>query len=146
MEDEVEVVEQHSPRPVVALDEARLAVFLQLRLDGFGGGLHLPHVPPRAQHEEGDAQGLDAAWLRDVQRHLPEPSAIFLLDIAPEEAVRRKAHGRDKFERDLPLLSRVRESYQRQAAAEGWEVVDGMRAKDEITEDILTRVRRGGLI
>lgn len=92
----------------------------------------------------GDAQGLDAAWLRDVQRHLPEPSAIFLLDIAPEEAVRRKAHGRDKFERDLPLLSRVRESYQRQAAAEGWEVVDGMRAKDDISADIAARVTSRG--
>lgn len=94
----------------------------------------------------GDAQGIDAAWLRDVQRHLPEPSVIFLLDIAPEEAVRRKAHGRDKFERDLPLLSRVRESYQRQAAAERWEVVDGMRAKDDISADIVARVTSRGWI
>lgn len=94
----------------------------------------------------GDAQGLDAAWLRDVQRHLPEPSAIFLLDIAPEEAVRRKAHGRDKFERDLPLLSRVRDSYRRQAAAEGWEVVDGMRGKDDISADIVARVTSRGWI
>jgi dTMP kinase len=94
----------------------------------------------------GDAQGLDAEWLRDVQRHLPEPTMIFLLDIAPEEAVRRKAHGRDKFERDLPLLARVRESYLQQAAAEGWEVVDGMRSKDEITGDILARVRNRGLL
>lgn len=94
----------------------------------------------------GDAQGLDAGWLRDTQRHLPEPAAIFLLDIAPEEAVRRKAHGRDKFERDLPLLSRVRESYRRQAAAEGWEVVDGARSKDEIAADVLSRVRARRLI
>ena len=94
----------------------------------------------------GDAQGLDSAWLRDVQRHLPEPTVIFLLDIAPEEAVRRKAHGRDKFERDLPLLGRVRESYRAQAAAEGWEVVDGTRSKDEISSDILDRVRNRGLL
>ena len=92
----------------------------------------------------GDAQGLDAEWLRDVQRHLPEPTAIFLLDIAPEEAVRRKAHGRDKFERDLPLLSRVRESYRTQAAAEGWEVIDGARSKEEISADILSRVTSRG--
>ena len=93
----------------------------------------------------GDAQGLDAAWLRDTQRHLPEPTAIFLLDIAPEEAASRKAHGRDKFERDLPLLSRVRESYRRQAAAEGWEVIDGARSKEEIEEDIRARVSARGL-
>lgn len=94
----------------------------------------------------GDAQGLDSAWLRDVQRHLPEPAAIFLLDIAPGEAVRRKAHGRDKFERDLPLLSRVRESYLRQAANEGWEVIDGSRTKEEIASDVLARVTQRGLI
>jgi len=94
----------------------------------------------------GEAQGLDAEWLRDVQRHLPVPSLIFLLDIAPEEAVRRKAHGRDRFERDLPLLSRVRESYRKQAAAEGWEIIDGARAKDEISENILARVKARGLI
>ena len=94
----------------------------------------------------GDAQGLDAEWLRDVQRHLPEPAVIFLLDIAPEEAVRRKAHGRDKFERDLPLLARVRESYLKQAAAEGWEIVDGTRSKDEISADIFARVTERRLI
>jgi len=94
----------------------------------------------------GDAEGLDAEWLRDVQRHLPSPAVIFLLDIAPEEAVRRKAHGRDKFERDLPLLSRVRESYRKQAAAEGWEIIDGARSKDEIADDILARVEARGMI
>ena len=94
----------------------------------------------------GDAQGLDAEWLRDVQRHLPEPAVIFLLDIAPEEAVRRKAHGRDKFERDLPLLARVRESYLKQAAAEGWEIVDGTRSKDEISADIFARLTQRQLI
>ena len=94
----------------------------------------------------GDAQGLDAEWLRDVQRHLPEPAVIFLLDIAPEEAVRRKAHGRDKFERDLPLLARVRESYLKQAAAEGWEIVDGTRSKDEISADIFARVTQRQMI
>lgn len=94
----------------------------------------------------GDAQGLDAAWLRDVQQYLPEPAMVFLLDIAPEEAARRKAEGRDKFERDLSLLSRVRDSYRRQAAAEGWEVVDAARSKDDIAADILSRVSSRGLI
>ncbi|MBA3948348.1 MAG: dTMP kinase [Acidobacteria bacterium] len=94
----------------------------------------------------GDAQGLDAAWLRDTQRHLPEPTVIFLLDISPEEAVRRKAHGRDKFERDLPLLLRVRESYRNQAAAEAWEVIDGERPKEEIEADIVQRLTSRGLL
>ena len=64
----------------------------------------------------GDAQGLDLAWLTDVQRLLPPADLTFLLDIAPETSLARKRAARDKFERDLPLLSRVRASYVRQAA------------------------------
>ena len=40
-----------------------------------------------------------------------------LLDIAPETAAGRKTTNRDKYERDLALLSRVRDSYRRQAAS-----------------------------
>ena len=56
-----------------------------------------------------------------------------LLDIAPETAVSRKGDGRDRFERDLPLLSRVRESYRRQAVRHGWIVIDGEQSPDEVT-------------
>lgn len=84
----------------------------------------------------GETQGLDPEWVADVQRYLPQPSLTVLLDIAPETAVARKAAGRDKFERDLALLTRVRDSYRRQAAQAGWVRVDGERSKDEITADI----------
>src|SRR5690606_10838446 len=64
----------------------------------------------------GESQGLDAAWLDDIQRHLPEADVTLVLDISPETAVARKSTGRDRYERDLALLGRVRESYRRQAA------------------------------
>ena len=57
------------------------------------------------------------AWLTDIQRFLPQPDLTILLDIAPETAVQRKAADRDRYERDLALLSRVRDSYRRQADA-----------------------------
>ena len=72
----------------------------------------------------GEAQGLDAAWLDDIQRHLPAADVTVLLDIAPETAVARKSAGRDRYERDLALLARVRESYRRQASQPGWVVID----------------------
>ncbi len=56
----------------------------------------------------GEAQGLDRAWLADMQKFLPTASLTILLDIAPETAVRRKAVDRDRYERDLALQSRVR--------------------------------------
>ncbi|MEZ5418349.1 MAG: dTMP kinase [Vicinamibacterales bacterium] len=95
----------------------------------------------------GDAQGLDLAWLADVQRHLPAADLTFLLDIAPETSLGRKQAARDKFERDLPLLSRVRESYHRQARADGWCQIDGTRTPDEVRADVVSVVRgRLGLL
>src|SRR5918993_3422245 len=86
----------------------------------------------------GEAQGLDGEWLRDVQRFLPPPDLTILLDIAPETAAGRKTTNRDKYERDLKLLSRVRESYRRQAEAGRWLRLDGERGKEAVAADVLT--------
>ncbi len=86
----------------------------------------------------GEAQDLDPGWLTDIQRYLPKPDLTIVLDIAPETAVARKASGRDRFERDLALLSRVRESYRRQAQQRGWLLLDGERSKAGVSADVLT--------
>ena len=80
----------------------------------------------------GEAMGLDPVWLDLIQKHLPLPTVTVFLDIAPGTAVERKKSGRDRFERDLALLGRVRESYHRQAASQGWVVIDAERSKDEV--------------
>ena len=85
----------------------------------------------------GEAFGLDPGWLIEMQRFLPPPSLTILLDIAPETAAARKAVDRDRYERDLAMLARVRQSYHRQAAAGAWTVVDGERGKDQIAADVL---------
>jgi dTMP kinase len=90
----------------------------------------------------GEAHGLDAAWLREIQRHLPPPDLTILLDIAPETAAGRKTTNRDRFERDLEMLSRVRESYRAQAKASGWLRLDGERPKDSVAADVLIAVGR----
>ncbi len=92
----------------------------------------------------GEAHGLDPAWLLEIQKPLPAAAVTVLLDIAPETAVKRKETGRDRYERDLSLLARVRESYKRQAAAENWLVIDGEQSKDEVSrlveEGVLSRL------
>ena len=90
----------------------------------------------------GEAQGLDPEWLRDMQRFLPKPDLTILLDIAPETAVQRKATGRDRYERDLALLSRVRDSYRRQAEQDGWLRLDGERPRETVSADVLSAVER----
>jgi dTMP kinase len=90
----------------------------------------------------GEAFGLDPAWLADIQRYLPQPDLTLLLDIAPETAVARKQHGRDRYERDTALLGRVRQSYRRQAATTAnWTLIDGEQAKDAVADAVTAAVR-----
>lgn len=84
----------------------------------------------------GEAQGLDAHWLLEIQRGLPAPDLTVFLDIAPETAVERKSRGRDRYERDLDLLSRVRMSYRRQANGDGWVLIDGEAAKPDVARAV----------
>jgi dTMP kinase len=88
----------------------------------------------------GEAQGLDPDWLEDIQRFLPPAAITVLLDIAPETAVARKQTGRDRYERDLGLLARVRESYRRQAKRYKWIVIDGEQSKDAVQAAIHQKV------
>ena len=88
----------------------------------------------------GEAQGLDPVWLTDMQTFLPPASLTIVLDIAPETAVQRKTVDRDRYERDLAMQARVRDSYRRQAAAGGWVVLDGERGKDAIAAEVVSAV------
>lgn len=89
----------------------------------------------------GEAQGLDPNWLVSIQQYLPQPDVTILLDIPPEVSARRKRHGRDRYEQDLALLGRVRDSYLRQAAR-GWVRVDADRGRDAVGVDVWAAVSR----
>ena len=89
----------------------------------------------------GEAQGLDPSWLVAMQRFLPPPALTIVLDIAPATAVERKQVDRDRYERDLELLARVRDSYHRQAKGNpAWVVIDGERPKDAVAADVFSAV------
>ena len=87
----------------------------------------------------GEAQGLDAAWLVEIQKHLPQPDVTILLDIPPDESARRKSAGRDEYERDMALLARVRDSYLRQAAS-GWVRIDANRDRNAVAAEAFAAV------
>jgi dTMP kinase len=88
----------------------------------------------------GEAQGLDPEWLTTIQRFLPAASLTIMLDIAPATAAARKMVDRDRYERDLSMLSRVRESYRRQAGSQGWVSLDGERPRDLVAADVFSAV------
>ena len=89
----------------------------------------------------GEAQGLDAEWLATIQRPLPAPSLTVLLDISPDSSLQRKQRARDRYEQDLALLARVRESYRRQSAQPAWVRIDGSLDKDAVTDAVFSAIR-----
>jgi dTMP kinase len=84
----------------------------------------------------GEAQGLDGRWLAEIQKYLPAPDVTILLDIPPEASARRKSQDRDKYERDLSLLARVRESYVNQSTGIGWVRIDADRDRVAVAADV----------
>ena len=84
----------------------------------------------------GEAQGLDGTWLRDIQLHLPVPDVTLLLDMPAAESARRKTANRDRYEQDIDLLDRVRQSYLTQAARDDWTVVDATQDRDAVATAI----------
>jgi dTMP kinase len=88
----------------------------------------------------GEAQGVDSVWLSDLQKFLPVAVLTILLDIRPSTSVQRKALDRDRFERDLAMQERVRESYMKLARAANWVVLDGERNRELIAEDVFRSV------
>jgi dTMP kinase len=88
----------------------------------------------------GEAQGLDADWLNRMQRFLPAADLTIMLDIAPDSAARRKSADRDRYERDLALLGRVRESYRRLATQATWLMLDADRPAEQVAEDVMAAV------
>jgi dTMP kinase len=110
-------------------------------LEWIAGGLILLCDRYRASSiAYGEAQGLDAQWLDDIQRFLPLPDLTIYVDIAPETAAKRKAHDRDRYERDLSLLARVRASYLRQTTQPDWVRIDGEQPKEDIAEQVFAAV------
>lgn len=88
----------------------------------------------------GEAQGLDPGWLETLQGSLPRPELTILLDVAPETAAARKTVGRDRYERDLALLTRVRKSYLRQAARPDWVRIDAEQDPDVVAAEMAAAI------
>jgi dTMP kinase len=87
----------------------------------------------------GEAFGLGPVWLRDTQQYLPQPDLTFLLDIPPDVSARRKTTDRDRYERDLELLGRVRTSYLR-LLSDGWIRLEADRDRNELADQIYSAV------
>ncbi len=84
----------------------------------------------------GFARGLDLNWLATLDRGLPKPDAVVVLDVPVRASFSRKARGRDLQESDRALLLRVRRSYLRLARKYHWRVVNGAGPPASVHEEV----------
>jgi dTMP kinase len=94
----------------------------------------------------GSAQGLDLHWLRGLEAGLLPADLTLLVHVEPEESWRRKHADRDAYERDANLLAAALTAYRHLADAEGWVVLDGAAAPDQVLATAATAIaaRLGG--
>lgn len=86
----------------------------------------------------GQADGLSRDWLVDVQRCLPPPDMMMLLNISVVESVRRRPERRDYYEKNLEKLERVFELYQEEMLMDSTIVlVEGTQAPEVIADSFV---------
>jgi len=73
----------------------------------------------------GVARGLDLEWLVGLDKGLPLPDTVIVLDVPVPSSFNRKTLNRDVHESDRNLLLRVRRTYLTLAKRFRWKVVDG---------------------
>jgi dTMP kinase len=90
----------------------------------------------------GVAHGLALNWLSSLERGLPKPDVVFVLDIKTQTSFMRKKRRRDFHESDRDYLNRVRRAYIWLAPRYGWKVINGDREPARVHSDLCAHVSR----
>jgi dTMP kinase len=89
----------------------------------------------------GLANGLELEWMLNLEKGLPTPDLIIVVDVSVNIVFDRET-SRDVYERNKPFLTRVRKEYLRLAQIFNWAVVDGRRVKHEVSNQIWEQVTK----
>ena len=101
---------------------------------------------------QGGGRGIDIDWLIDLNNYATfalVPDITFLIDIRPEEALRRMDNNSDRIEGEgIEFQSRVRKTYHELAEKfqDRFVLLDGHNTIDDIQEKLLNEIKRRNLI
>lgn len=94
----------------------------------------------------GLANGLDLDWMLALEKGLPVPDLVVVLDVPVDITAKRFRRAKDAYERQEPYLKKVRDCYLSLATRFGWSVVRGEMPIEAVSENIwllvLERIRR----
>lgn len=89
----------------------------------------------------GVARGLDSEWLVGLDKGLPLPDTVILLDVPVSSSFNRKLLNRDVHEGDRNLLVRVRRTYLTLAKRFRWHVIDGTGPVEKVHEGVWKTIK-----
>ena len=89
----------------------------------------------------GVSKGLDRQWLVELDRGLPQPSLVIILDVPVPASFKRKTEGRDAHENSKRYMVRVRKNYRSLARSYGWKLLDGTVPPERVHRSVLELVR-----
>src|SRR5579863_3978722 len=84
----------------------------------------------------GTVNGLDMAWLENLDDGLPKEDMVILLDVNVTDSFSRKKERRDKFEENMEFAQKIAGTYRKLAKQFGWHIVDASRHKQAVHQDI----------
>jgi dTMP kinase len=90
----------------------------------------------------GKADGLDGAYLLQIHELLPKPTIQFLLDVEPEDSIKRRPERRDRYEKQEGLMEKVAENYRglwdtmAEKEPGKWIIINGRKPVQEVSEAI----------
>jgi len=88
----------------------------------------------------GMAHGLPLEWLISLEKGLPKPDLVLILDVSPGISFSRKERARDVHEENLKYLTAVRRAYLLLAGKYGWNVLQGEKDSMAVNADIWRQV------
>ena len=89
----------------------------------------------------GLSNGLDINWLINLDKGLPKENIVIILEIDPQTSYKRVTHNRDLFEKNLELLSNVKQNYQKLSQIYNWKIVNGEETEEKIHLKISSLVK-----
>ncbi len=90
------------------------------------------------------SRGISKKWVEKINEYAIEPDLTIFIDVPPEVGLKRKNSTKkaDKFDRDLKLQERVRETYRELAKDKDIPLIDGTLSKKKVQEKIRTEVEK----
>jgi len=91
----------------------------------------------------GRANGLDTAWLADLEKGLPRADLVIVLDASPRSlSSRRPRSSKDVYEKSSALQAKAQKAYRELARKHGWSLVDADGPVADVQAAVVKTMRK----